>query len=209
MRASRAPGSGIARAQQRGRGDASKSQSEARRKTTSSPMPATMRITANIRFSFPPRSPAVSAVVVERAVSVVTVGAAAVSDVAVITVAVGLATMTEGDADGAAVALRSPLVAVGVAAEAVIVFVPELDALLAVPGDGIAVTTGFAECVAVTAGGTGADVLAKDVVATVGLGTGAVATTALAWCDRSPSPTLLEVLVVLSGALVFAAPGCR
>ena len=172
-------------------------------------MPATMRITANIRFSFPPRSPAVSAVVVDRAVSVVTVGAAAVSVVAVI--AMELVAMTADDAGGAAVALRSALAGVDVAA-AVIVFVPVLDALLAVPGDGVEVTIGFAECVAVTAGGTGADVLAEDVVATVGLGTGAVATTALTWCDRPASPTLLEVpvvpTVVLTGALVPAAPGC-
>ena len=44
--------------QERGRGDSSKTQSEPRRNTTSNPMPATIRITANIRFSFPPRSAA-------------------------------------------------------------------------------------------------------------------------------------------------------
>ena len=222
MRASRAPDCGIARAKQRGRGDASKSQSEARRKTTSSPMPATMRITANIRFSFPPRSPVVSAVVVERAVSVVTVGVPAVSAVAVITVAVELVAMTGeiGAVDVAAEAVTGtdefsgvevegpgPLFVVFVAA-AVIVFEPVLDALGEGLGDGTAVTTGLAECVAVTAGGTGADVLAEDPVATVVLGPGAVATTAFGWCDRPPSPTSLEVPVVLTGALIPAAPGC-
>jgi len=122
----------------------------------------------------------------------------------VVTVVVEVVAMTGGDADGAAVALRSPLVAVDVAVEAVtgtdvfsgvaagrpgalvvvfvaaavIEFVSVLVALLAAAGDGIAVTTGFAECVAVTAAGAGADVLAEDVFVTVVLGTGAAATTA-------------------------------
>ena len=153
-----------------------------------------MRITANIRFSFPPRSPAVSAVVVERTVSVVTDGAAAVSVVAVVTVVVEVVAMTEGDADGAvddcaeavtgtdefggdAAGRPGALVVVFVAA-AVIEFVSVLVALLAAAGDGIAVTTGFAECVAVIAAGAGADVLAEDVFVTVVLDTGAAATTA-------------------------------